>query len=487
MPVAFRLSPKRKRVGFLAASGGDDSAAVLILPKSWRTGAAVVRHLVWPQTGPLEVVGHEGDVFVIDAAPQREGRLRGWIEAHTESERDLLEPLVQVPGIDTATATPTGSLVDILDLLDLYDRCRFGIAEEALPGGGERHILIRLLLYRRTVSALEPLIGKLRPRYYEREDRLGVPRGRILDRSIVESLASRHPTVVCRFDEQSRATELAMVLLAALRAVARFAGTSGTSALFGPAQERAARLSRLLEGVPVLDRRVAFRLSSGIRLNRLEREFDGALRLARTVLRDDLRAPSTVGPEQESFRLSVPTEKLWESILTQALQTAASLLHVRVNADNKPADALTDVPAPWQSPGGSESSQRFPDFLVDVRSAAGSRLWCLDAKYKDLPSGLPLAADANQIFVYSHLAAIDGHGVDECALVYPSSDVAGVRQVLARQRDAALNLAILAAPFPRRSDMASDRAWRDFIAQVRAVLCEAVGAPQAAGLPAHGH
>ena len=480
MAVAFRLSPKRKRLGFLAASSGDDSAAILILPKSWRQGPSVMRRLVWSQAGPLEVVGYEGDVVVVDAARERERLLRGWVEAHTDAERDLLEPIVGVPRCEATAAPPTESLVDILDLLDLFDRCRLGIAEDALPAGGERHVLIRLLLYRRTIAALEPLIGKLRPRYYETEDRLGVPRGRILDRSIVESLASKHPTVVCRFDEYSRATELAMVILATLRAIARFAGTASTSTLFKPAQQRAARLSRLLEGVPVLDRRVAFRVSSGIRLNRLEREFEGALRLSRAVLRDDLRAPSATGPEQESFRLSVPTEKLWESILAQALQTAASLLQVRVNADNKPADALTDVPAPWQQPEGSESSQRFPDFLVDVPSATGSRLWCLDAKYKDLPAGLPPASDANQIFVYSHLAAVGGRGVDDCALVYPSLDLVGVRRLLTRQREGALDLAIVAAPFPVRSDMTTEFAWQTFIARVRAVLLEATRVGQAA-------
>src|SRR5205823_1588244 len=117
------------------------------------------------------------------------------------------------------------------------------------------------------------------------------------------------------------------------------------------------------------------------------------------VLTDEVPTPGAgadTDPWLETFRVGVPTEKLWEAALQQALASVPTM-QTYVNADNKPASADVEVPAPWAVVGARSRSERFPDFLVLVGATASNRLWCVDAKYKDTPTRLPSADDANQL------------------------------------------------------------------------------------------
>lgn len=463
--VAFRAAPNRKRLGFVASADGARSAAVLVLPKTWRSGPPSARRVAWPADGHLTITVYEGDVVVVEGDAVQCEVLRKWLVEVQVADPELLELLVALPGTDRSVDASHQTLEPILDLLELFDRCSISLVEDELPHSAERHQLVRLVLYRRFISIVEPLIGRLRPQYREREDVLATPRGRILDRSIVVTLASRVPTVECRFDEHSHATDLAVVLLAAIRTVARQGGTARTSSLFRPLQDRAARLARQLEGVPAVDRRVAYRMSRSLRLGRLEAEFATALALARRVLRDDVPTPGAGGDlPLETFRVGVPTEKLWEAALQQALACVPAAL-TYVNADNKPATSAVEVPAPWTAGSTPTPSERFPDFLVLVGSTASSCLWCVDAKYKDTPARSPAADDANQLFVYSHLAAVAGRRVERCALVYPSTSPRGVRSTLKRERDHTIPLFLIEALFPERGDLRTQRAWEDYVSR----------------------
>lgn len=462
-PVAFRAAPNRKRLGFVASGDGLRSAAVLVLPKIWRNGPPRTSRVSWPADGHLAITAYEGDVVVVDGDAVGCEVFRRWLVEVQIADAELLELLVGPLESDLVAEDAHQPLEPILDLLELFDRCALALVEDVLPHSAERHELVRLVLYRRLISVLEPLISRLRPQYREVEDDLSTPRGRILDRSIVVTLASRLPTVECRFDEHSHATDLAVVLFAAIRTVARQGGTARTSALFTPLQDRAARLARQLEGVPIVDRRVANRMARSLRLGRLQAEFANALPLARRVLRDDVPTPGVGGDlSLETFRVGVPTAKLWEAALRQALACVPTA-QTYVNADNTPAAAEVEAPAPWTAAGPSSPSERFPDFLVLASSTASSCLWCVDAKYKDPPARLPVAEDANQLFVYSHLAGVAGRRVEKCALVYPSTTPRGHPRTLWREPDRTMPLLLIEALFPVPGDLRTQRSWDDYV------------------------
>jgi hypothetical protein len=428
----------------------------------------------WPTDGHLTIAAYEGDVVVIDGDAAECEVLRRWLGEVQIADPELLELLVGPPESDLPVGDPHQPLEPILDLLELFDRCTLDLVEDVLPHAADRHELVRLVLYRRLISILEPLINRLRPQYRELEDALPTPRGRILDKSIVVTLASRLPTVECRFDEHSHVTDLAIVLFAAIRTVARQGGTARTSALFRPLQDRAARLARQLEGVPIVDRRVAHRMARSLRLGRLQAEFATVLPLARRVLRDDVPTPATARDlSLETFRVGVPTEKLWEAALRQAL-ARVPMARVYVNADNKPAIADVEVPAPWTRGGAPSPSGRFPDFLVLASSATSSCLWCVDAKYKNTPAVSPVAEDANQVFVYSHLATLAGRRVEKCALVYPSLTPRSHPSTLQRERDRTMPLLLIEALFPVPSDLRTQRSWDDYVSRTALGLADAL-------------
>jgi len=479
--VAFRVAPTGKRVGLCAGSDLKRSAVVVVLPKIWRSRQSKLIKCPWPQHGHLFITAYEGDTVVVEGTRDQTHALNDWLLELQSNDSDLITATVppSIEGAHVALDTAETAVRPILDLLELFDRANLDMVEESVPHARDRHELMRLVLYRRFVAELEPLITRLRPRYRATEEVLQAPRGRIIDRSLVETIASRRPDVLCRFDEHSRSTDLAAVLLAALRMVAKYAGTARTSSLFEALRIRAARLVRQLEGVTVVDRRVAFRLSRSVRLTRLEREFAPVLQFARSVLRDELPLPTgSPGATFETFRISVPTERLWEEILFQALAEIPAVVMLRANFSNL-AGADVDVPAPWVKSHKESVTDRFPDFLAIVEGASSRTTWCIDAKYKNLPGGSPATEDANQLFVYSHIARLGGKHIDTCALVYPTIAQLGVQLQLTRERARDLSLSIVGAPFPQPSDLRGDRAWADFVESCAVVLSQCITGPDA--------
>ncbi|MCU1453839.1 MAG: uncharacterized protein JWN46_1985 [Acidimicrobiales bacterium] len=463
--LLLRASPKRKRVGFLAFASKGGSMSLTVLPKVWRDGEARLIRTQWESNQPLSLVAYEGDVIAVDAPTSLLDALRSWLATASHSDPELLE-VEQSIGRDFRAETiggPTPGVGSLLDMVELFDRCQLSLVDEQIPTGGDRHILLRLIAYRRFVSEVEPLLNRLRAHYVETDEWLLSPKGRILDSSFAVTLATRQPRVLCRFDEHSTATDLAKVLLAALHVVARYPGTQETNELFRPIQSRAVRLVRGLEAVPIIDRRIAFRLSRSIRLSRYERTFRSPLQVARTILIDDPRTPAPPTPDDTpGFVLSIPTDKLWEKLVGDALLRSPRVSTLRINADNRAGGPDVEVPAPWHSANGTETSDRYPDYLARLTTGGVDAVWCLDAKYKDEPRNLPQAEDSNQIFAYGHLAHLGGSAVDRCALIYPANGQGRVVRELVRQRDGQMRLTLIALPYPQPSDTASDLAWDDF-------------------------
>lgn len=463
--VALRVAVNRRRLGFAAATYEGQSVTLLVLPKVWGQSLPQTRSIAWGTGAPLTLCAYEGQDLIVTATDSASQWLTAWLAGLEAQDPEFVSTSTFVrSSVTTTEDARDASMAPLLDLLELFDRAKLSVEDENLPSGDDRHELVRLLLYRRFMAELETIITKLRAQYLETEDVLQTPRGRLLDRSLVVALATKRPDLLCRFDDHSRATDLAIVLLAAIRSVARYGGTARSASLFGPVRDRSVRLARVLEGVPTVDRRIAYRKATTIRLSRLERDFASALSLAARVLRDDTSLPGpTSDHASDAFRMAVPTEKLWEHILNEMLARTSSVLDVAFNGDNRAASVSVDVPAPWTTKHSSLSSARFPDFLVRTNADARKTVWCLDAKYKDLPGAGPPTDDANQLFVYSHLARLDGDDVQRCALIYPTVGAPGLLRRLYRQRLGLVALDMVAAPFPRAPDLKGQRAWELFL------------------------
>jgi len=83
---------------------------------------------------------------------------------------------------------------------------------------------------------------------------------------------------------------------------------------------------------------------------------------------------------------------------------------VRISADNRPAPGVRVSP-PWSAKSDSDANRYYPDFIF----RRSDRVVVADAKYK---AGRALsAADAYQLFAYSHLAALEGRPVTDGLIV----------------------------------------------------------------------
>ena len=165
------------------------------------------------------------------------------------------------------------------------------------------------------------MIRDMRSRYRESEEYLSTPRGRIADTSLAEVELGGPPILMCRYDELTVATDLAMVLLASTRLVATFSGPSVLAELVRPMRHRATRLVRHLSGIPIVDRTIAMRLARSLRLNRLEAAWNPILELGRQILAGASTTPQpTVSHPMEPMAFKIPTEEAWEGILGLVLR-----------------------------------------------------------------------------------------------------------------------------------------------------------------------
>jgi hypothetical protein len=408
----------------------------------------------------LEVVAYEGDVLDFCGTAAQRNMVRALVLATTagDSSDGLLAYVARPPTDCVLAAQPAGDFTTILDLVELFERSRVSGYADKMPLARLPHPLLRAILYRRLVDEVEPLLRDLRPRYVQGEERLLAVRGRVADASLAEVQMGGPPSVVCTFDELTSNTDLAIIILAALGVVARFGGSPRLAHFHQPARKRAARLARALNTVPVVSRIDAAFRASRLRLSRFEQRFESALELARQVLSDSTVGPTDVDAITDGtpFTFTVPTAKLWEHVLGVALSRLLPAGSVAIQPS---------LPSPW----GEAENARQPDFVA--RIPHGDQTWVLDAKYKQFPAALPGADDANQLFVYSHLARFEGRAPTHAALLYASVGGEACR-VLERQPDKAVELRLAGLPFPTPSDLRGDRRWGSYLERLQLALHE---------------
>jgi hypothetical protein len=448
---------------------GSTTLVVTVLPKVWRgspTPRLVEQQVV--EGGTAFVVLHEGDALRLTGAGALMGALAAGLADSSVTDLGASGALLQLGGRITpedctpAATTQADGGVALLDLLDLLDRTRFALGDTDVTGGAGRHPVLRLLLHRRYLAALEPLMVGVRPDYIERQDTLATPRGRMLDRSLAFHAQTGWPYVDCRFDEHSFDTPLLRVLRAGLQVVVHASTPAQLSTLSLQTRSRATRVARRMSQVSLINRPAALRAGRMLRLNRFDQLWVDAVRLGMDVLRD---ASYGMAPDVGAVavhELLVPTATLWERVLGEALQRSPQIRTVA--AANAAATGGVRARAPWTVPGGTyaEGPDRRPDFMAEDRDGAA---WCIDAKYKwRTPLG-PASGDGYQLFAYSHLASLRGRRVDACALIYPGSPGRELDTATALRRapDADMDLIMGSVRFPSADDLRSIVAWNAYL------------------------
>lgn len=481
--LTFRASPTGKVIG-AAVLTGSTTLVVTVLPKVWR-GSATPRlteqHVV--EGGTAFVSLHEGDALRLTGAGALLGALAAGLSQSSATDLGASGALLQLAQITPADFVPAAPEPDggvaLLDLLNLLDRARFASGDRDVVGGIDRHPVLRLLLHRRYLAALEPLMDGVRPTYVEHQDTLATPRGRMLDRSLAFHAQTGWPHVECRFDEHSFDTPLLRVLRAGLQVVVHASTPAQLSTLSLQTRTRAARLARRMPQVALVNRAAAIQAGRMLRLSRFDQPWADALRLGMDVLRD---VSYGMAPDAETVtvhELLVPTATLWERVVGEALQRTPRIRTVAV-ADGAASDDV-HARAPWTAPGrtGTEGPDRRPDFMAEDQGGAA---WCIDAKYKWRPSLAPTSADGYQLFAYSHLASLRGRRVDACALIYPGAPGQHLRTAAALHRapDADMDLVMGSVRFPSADDLRSPAAWNAYLdrSAIEAGTIVAVRAPR---------
>jgi 5-methylcytosine-specific restriction endonuclease McrBC regulatory subunit McrC len=469
--ITLRAGPNGHTSGIAVLAGGNTTLVVTVLPKLWRDGQRQVTDVRLSEGPTVFATVHEGDALRLQGSPSVVGTM---VTALTEAQvTDLgaAGSLLQIAHIDETDFVlvhrPMDDQRSLLDFLHLLDRTRFAIGDDRVSASSVTHPALRLMLHRRFVAAVEPLLRDVRPLYLEADEDLTMPRGRLLDRSLVLHALTGRPAVLCRFDEQTYDTPLLRVVSAALHTVVHASAPAQLADMAVGLRSRAVVLLRALAQVQVLDRARAVHVGRTLRLSRLEQRWSDVLSLALRVLTHETAGMSTAADSIEAYELLVPTEKLWERVVGGALERTGGVT-VRFHGDDVGAGHAVVV-RPWSVAGTSEPEtlDLYPDFLLTV----GRRdIWCLDAKYKLPPPSGPSSADAYQLFAYSHLASLDSRQVAVCGLIYPRSSRTSSANWLHRAPAEDTPLMVGSIPFPASSDVASLHAWDAYLTSSAAAL-----------------
>lgn len=469
----IKASPRGTRSGFVVLpDGAGGRVTITVLPKPWSPKAGGLRGYSHVPGSTTHVVMYETEQVAISTAPSSVGALAMSLGDTAREQSDLLG--LGVAFDDPKLLAPMFSgdpFSDLIDLALLAERGNLRTSSATIDGVFAPSML-RLLTHERLLKVVESLIFRARPRYVERTELLGVPRGRVGERSLLFSLATGTPRLESTFDELTIDTPQLQVVASALRVVASERLPRKIASLRPGLQTRAVHLLRYLSGVRLIDRERALLTAEGLWLNPLDRPWEAAIDAALPVLRDRAVHPKN-GPEAgDAVFVHVATEKFWEQCLQLALESVFPTL--AVSRDAYPGDGVS-VPAPWTSPAKQwvESqgavTKAFPDFMFRLPH----RVAVADAKYKLGVHDSPSSQDGYQLFAYSHLATLDGQASDFALILYPLRSGRQPHQLkLERLRDRDYPLWLVSLPFPTRTDLQSRGSWSSFVARLAGALRE---------------
>lgn len=456
--VAFRASPRGIRAGFVVIPDGESGAlTITVLPKPWNTNKR--RHLLIPEHVPgtsTHVTLFEGESAEMASSARVIGALTdGVLDISDRGGRKDLLQLMRARGSGTTLpAVSADAFESVISLMLLAKRQRTALDEHQYRGTAAESLL-RVVEQQLFVDEVRRVIGRARPGYLERDDRLSSPRGALSGTSLALALLTGTPEVECRFDEQTTDTPVLRIVLAGLRTVATDHAPAALTHLAAPVRSQAVALARRLNSVTVLERERALLAARQLALHKLDRPWARAVEQAIQVLSRTSVVPidGDTGTRR-AMAIHLSMEKWWEQCLLGALQ------HV---ADPGTTHPQAPVGSPWAPASGTPQPKgRNADFIFVLKG----RCILADAKYKVEESTLG-ASDGDQMFAYSHTAVLPGsERLTETGVVFyaqPARGKARTREVLTRKTAPLYELRLLDLPFPSPTDVRGDAAWRVYL------------------------
>lgn len=314
-----------------------------------------------------------------------------------------------LPKIDGENGDVRGALIH---MLSVARGLRIADGELAALDTQRRDFLE--LLARLFADRLRAAVRRGLPRRYaEREEDLGMLRGRLDVKRQFTHLAVRPDRLACRFDELSEDTPLNRVLKAAIARLARIARSAENVRALA---ELAARFES------VGDSRLPLR--EPVRLDRTNTAFHGLHRLARLFLAGEWQ--STASGPAPGFALLFPMNELFEEFIGCSLRRA--LAPRPVHLQHGALHALADE-------DGTAIFRLVPDAVID--SPTGAVI--VDTKWKRLnPRERDLKVASSDI--YQMLAYARAYGAARAILLYPwSAEIGGRDGILRRWKAANAN------------------------------------------------
>lgn len=476
-PWVMTASPKGARVGITCVASTRSQLLVTVAPKLWRAGDR--RQLVidrWPESQHVELSLYELDLLQDES---RDADRLALLDALLGSSRQVIDDEISwdssmlVPDVASRSRAMAPALggdplhSETTNLLRLFSHVDLVLTDTSdLLGQPRRSPLHRPLLYRQFLAEVSDRLHSARRGYRTVRERRVTIRGRATAASIGRYQASGDPRLECRFDELTESTLLLGIITSALEWIADGRGVH--SPLPGAFSEIRLRhdsvvLRRVMDDVRALAPHRALREGAQLRLNRLDQPWARALRLALAILRE--REP-VAGPsghrDVAAVELSVPTDKLWERVVHEALKRAgfADVLDPRA----QPAGMTED---PWlRMPKGY--SRTAPDNVARL----STEVFVVDAKYKTPRENAPSRDDQYQMFAYSHLVRDQGRDVRAAVLVYPGQSATKSWFRGRDDSDRPVELYAVQVPFPLPDDLLNASTWSAYLDRVGLVLAE---------------
>jgi 5-methylcytosine-specific restriction enzyme subunit McrC len=243
--------------------------------------------------------------------------------------------------------------------------------------------------------------------YREREEELGVVRGRLLIDQQVLHRFGRFDRLICRFDEQEYDVLENRILAAALGPCARYATHESV-------RRRAHLMNALFRQLcdpEALDPTTA---QQDLQYNRLNEHYRAAHTLAFLILRglgiEDVLAQGST----RSFAFLIDMNDLFERFVLRLIQYVLPAAEYSVRYQRSDRSIL------WNADTDRPYARIVPDILVTPRPSRQIQL-AVDAKYKLYDETKVASSDLYQAFLYAY--AFSGgraDGLPRALLVYPS-------------------------------------------------------------------
>lgn len=463
MKLSLAASPMGARIGIATASNGSDQALVTVSPKAWRPVGAKqlatdleVGHteLCLFETERLLAHGSDAQIELIW------GLMRGSrrdVDGAPSWDSSMLVPDVPPSANLSVESLPRRDLAaHTASVLRLFERVDLLMSDQPdLSGKASRSPLHQPLLYRRLLGEVAQQLDSVRPAYRRVTEVRTTIRGRASSQSLASWQNGAATGIECTYSELTLSTRLLGCICAALEWIAD--GRGASSLLPGQfanlrLRHDAVTLRRALTEVSAFSPSQALAIGRRLPVGRLDGAWATSLLLSLDILAEYEALASASGSRSvDAIELSVPTDKLWERIVSEALRRAgfdSVLPHAR---------ELTEDP--WISPP-VVVSHTYPDNVA----RRSDDVFIVDAKYKTpSSSSSPSRDDQYQMFAYSHLVRDSPRQVRAAVLVYPGD---GLKARWLRGRDTRpqpVELFAVQLPFPRPGDVSTRVTWANYL------------------------